>query len=134
MANFSSIFSLSFVFCKFQSHFCKNTFVLEFIMGIFFFILICRGFAIEILQYKKFTQAITSNFSHTKKIKANLKSENLKVIDLVLQQLKKVERGVCCFTNFFSSAISLCFSLIFLYKFNKYVQMSSFIGSAFLCA
>ena len=37
-----------------------------------------------------------------------------------------------CFTHFFSSAISLFFfSLIFYYKLNEYVQMSSLTGSAF---
>ena len=37
-----------------------------------------------------------------------------------------------CFTHFFSSAISLFFfSLIFYYKLDEYVQMSSLTGSAF---
>ena len=129
----------------------KNSFVLIFMMEIFYLILVWYGLKFMKLKncFSFYPPPINLQYNplmqlrlifHKTLIKINWKSENFKVIDLVVfQQLRKLWKGeavrsfcsyrywhfpfifFCSFTQFLWSEISLFFFLWFFCKYNKYV-------------
>ena len=105
LSNFSSFFCFP-AFREFQCHFYKSTFILTFIMGIFYFILICWGLKLiklkkcffsthlqQICKQNNTLMQLRSIFCKTL-IKIIWKSHNFKIIDLVtFQQLRRLWKG-----------------------------------------